>query len=73
MDIGSLLKARQAWSTFKDNHPKFSPFIKAVWGHGIPEGTVIDITVKYPDGNSMRTNLAVKESDLDLMKLIGER
>lgn len=73
MDISSLMKAKQAWNSFKDNHPKFSPFLKTVWSHGIPEGSVIDISVKFPDGNSMKTNLAVKESDLELLKLVGDR
>lgn len=70
MNIEALLKARQAWHTFNENHPKFSPFLNALKDRGAVEGTIVDITVKYPDGNTIKTNLAVKESDLQLIELL---
>ena len=50
MNIEALLKARQAWRTFNNNHPKFYPFLNALFERGIQEGTVVDVTVSYPDG-----------------------
>ena len=70
MDIKALLKLKQAWDSFRGNHPKFADFLGAVSGRGVVEGTVIEMTVKYPDGTSMKTNLQVKPSDLDLMEVL---
>lgn len=70
-DISALFKAKQAWGQFKENHPKFAPFVDAVKNRGIPEGTVLEMTVKYPDdGGSMKTNLRVTESDLELLRML---
>ena len=69
MDVGALLKAKQAWGQFKDNHPKFEPFLGAVKQRGISEGTVIGIDIKYPDGGTIKTNVKVTESDLELIDL----
>ena len=70
MNIEALLKARQAWRTFNDNHPKFYPFLNALFERGIQEGSVVDVTVSYPDGSTVKTNLAVKESDLMLLDVL---
>ena len=69
MDVGALLKAKQAWETFKGNHPKFEPFLGAVKQKGIAEGTIINVELKYPDGSNIKTNVRVMDSDLQLMEL----
>ena len=72
MDFSAILKAKQAWSAFNDNHPKFAPFIDAVKARGVPEGAVIEMEIKYPnDGGSMKTNIKVTESDLEALKLVA--
>ena len=70
MDISVLLKAKQAWSTFKNNHPKFPAFLADLKNRGAIEGTIVDITVKYPDGSQVKTNLAVKQSDIELIDVL---
>ena len=70
MNLEALLKARQAWRTFNENHPKFYPFLNTLLERGVQEGTVVDVTVSYPDGSTVKTNLAVKESDLILMDVL---
>ena len=70
MDVGALLKAKQAWETFKGNHPKFEPFLGAVKQRGICEDAIINIDIKYPDGSNIKTNVRVTESDLELMELV---
>lgn len=69
MDISQMLKAKQAWSRFNSNHPKFLPFIDAVKGKGITEDCIITMEIKYPDGNTMKTNLKVQESDVEALAL----
>ena len=50
MDINSLLSLRQAWHSFRQNHPKFPDFLRAVKAKGAVPGAEITITVSYPDG-----------------------
>jgi hypothetical protein len=69
MDIGMLMKAKQAWNTFTSNHPKFPAFLRAVNERGIAEGTIITIELKYPEGDTMKSNIKVQQSDLEMLDL----
>ena len=66
MNPASMIKLMKAKNTFSANHPKFISFIKAVFGTGIPEDSVI--TVTKPGGQPMTTNIKVKQSDLELIE-----
>lgn len=70
MDLGKLMKAKQAWETFGKNHPKFQAFLEAFNSHEMSEGTVIEISVRYPDGKSMKSNFKVNHDDLDLLGML---
>ena len=67
MDIGSLMKLRQMWSSFTRNHPKFPDFLRDVKNKGLSEGTELTFIVSYPDGQSMRAGLRLKASDIELL------
>ena len=54
MDINSLLSLRQAWHSFRQNHPKFPDFLRAVKAKGAVPGAEITITVSYPDGETLK-------------------
>ena len=71
MNIEALMKAKKAWDTFTGNHPKFPAFLKDVKGRGVPEGTVVEIQFKYPDGNTIKTNMKITESDTALLQSLG--
>lgn len=71
MNIQSLLQAKSLWNRFKENHPRFAPFLNAVRSRGIPEGTVVEVEVRYPnDGGTMKTNLKISEEDLELLGML---
>lgn len=70
MDFKAVMKMRQAWETFLQNHPKFPVFANAVREKGISEGTQIRIELTYPDGQEMKVALKVKQSDLEMMELL---
>lgn len=72
MNPMKLLQLKSAWERFNSNHPKFTPFIKAVASTGLPEGTVITMRVDLPDGRNFETNLKVCESDHELIDTIKE-
>lgn len=66
MNLSVLIKLQSAWSTFKNNHPKFPLFLKTVSKHGLEPETIIEIQVKSPDGTSFQSNIKLTESDLEL-------
>ena len=68
MDINSLLSLRQAWHSFRQNHPKFPAFWRAVYKHGIQENMIIEFKVIEPDGKELASNIRVTKSDLELFE-----
>lgn len=68
MDFGSILKMKNAWSKFTNNHPKFPQFMSAVQRKGIKENTIIEVKITDPDGTELCTNIKVTASDLALFE-----
>ncbi|MCD8365637.1 MAG: hypothetical protein LUC83_07490 [Clostridiales bacterium] len=65
---GTIKKLMQARDIFSANHPKFSAFFGSVFGSGIPEGTILEITVTKPGEESVTTNMKVQPSDIELFE-----
>lgn len=63
-----LLEIRNLWSAFTRRHPKFPQFLTAIQQAGIPEGTVIEVTITPPDGKTFTSNLKVTAEDIDAVK-----
>lgn len=74
MNPAVLMKLMNAKNTFTRNHPKFESFVKNVilGGGGIPEGTIIEITITKPGEEPVTTNLKVLQSDLDLLESLKD-
>lgn len=70
MNPTMLMKLMSAKNKFTQNHPKFEAFVKTVFlgNNGIPEGTIIEITVTKPGEQPVSTNLRVQQSDLELVE-----
>lgn len=68
LGLGDIWKIKAAWDKFTRNHPKFPAFLNAVQTKGVPEDTVLGLTVTYPDGQKLETNLKVTREDLDLIE-----
>ncbi len=68
MNPAILMKLMKAKEDFTKHHPKFSAFFTAMFlsGNGIPEGTVVEITVTKPGEEPVSTNMRVQQSDLEL-------
>ncbi|MBR0450443.1 MAG: hypothetical protein Q4D71_01170 [Oscillospiraceae bacterium] len=67
-----ILKLKGMWQQFRDAHPKLVAFAKAVRNGYVKEGSVFDLTVTDPEGNSIRTNFRLSESDLELFRQLAE-
>ena len=72
MDVNpiKLIQLKNSWTQFKQNHPKFSSFCKAVYKTSLQEGTVIEFKVTTPDGREVRSNIKLQPSDLDFFQEI---
>lgn len=68
MNPMELFQLKSHFDTFKANHPKFLQFINVIASKGIPEGSVIEITVETPDGEKYNANMRVTQSDLELIQ-----
>lgn len=67
MNPQGMMQFMGALNTFRTNHPKFADFIGKFLKSGIPEGSVIEITVTRPGEEPVTTNMKVQQSDLELM------
>lgn len=72
MNPTAMLKLIGAKKNFEKNHPKFAAFAKKMLQQGIEEGTVVEIMVTRPDGSSVRANIKVQASDLELLRGLKE-
>ena len=72
MNLGNMMKMQAALAQFNKNHPKIAPFIKAVSADGVKPGTIIELTVTSPEGVARTANIKVQESDLELLRTLGE-
>ncbi len=68
--IAMLQKIQSGLATFQRNHPKFPMFLKAVSQEAIVEGTIIEISVKTPEGKEYCSNLKVKADDLEFVEAL---
>lgn len=68
MNPAAIMKLMSAKNKFNANHPKFLAFLKAAFGTGIVEDTIIEISVTKPGCETITSNIKVKQSDLDLLQ-----
>ncbi len=70
MNPQSMMQFMSALNTFRTNHPKFAGFMGMVMKSGIPEGSVIEITVTKPGEEPVTTNMKVQQSDIEFMQAL---
>ena len=68
----AAMKVMGAFNVFKSNHPKFVSFVGMLMKKGIPEGTVIEVTVTRPGEEPVTSNMKVMQSDLDLIESLKD-
>ena len=70
--IAMLQKLKSSMDRFRNNHPKFPLFLKAVVGNALEEGTLVEINVTTPEGKNYCTNLKLKQEDLEFFQTLSE-
>lgn len=69
MNPMSILQLKPAWEQFKSNHPKLSAFARVASRDGfIDEGTLIEINITNSSGQTISSNMRVKQEDLEFFR-----
>lgn len=66
-----LITFKKKIEEFGMRHPRFVSFIQALKGREMPVGSVIDITVTMPDGETFQSNIKLTEEDIEMLKTIA--
>ena len=66
------MKIMSAKNKFTNNHPKFVAFFNTILSTGMPEGTIIEITVTKPGQAPITSNMKVTQEDLELVDSLKE-
>ena len=48
------------------NHPKAAEFVKKVIMSGLPEGTIVEVSVTKPGEETKTSNIRVTKDDIDM-------
>lgn len=72
MDLAKFLMLKSIWDRFSSNHPKFPRFLGAAVKSPIREGTVLEVKIVHPDGESIASNIRVTEDDMELYRKLKE-
>ena len=67
-----LMELKNLRDRFAQNHPKFVKFMGDLASSQIEEGTILEVTVKKPDGRTMVSNIKVTASDLEMLQAIQQ-
>ena len=72
MNPQGMFQIMSALNTFRQNHPKVAQFFVKYIKSGLPEGSIIEITVTRPGEEPMTTNMKVQQSDLELVQALKD-
>ena len=68
-----LLKLKDRFQTFKQEHPDMSAFGKALKKQVLVEGTRFQIQVTTPEGRVLEKEITLTDNDVEMLKtLIGD-
>ncbi len=70
MNPQAMMQLVGAISAFKTNHPKFALFFEMLIKNGVPEDSVIEVTVTRPGESPVTANMKVLASDLELIQTL---
>ncbi|MDD6039374.1 MAG: hypothetical protein PUD20_11360 [bacterium] len=63
-----IFEMKNLWDRFERNHPKFPRFLQVVGKECIQDGTVIEISVTKPDGQTIASNIRLNAEDMELIE-----
>ena len=70
MNTQAMMQLIGAIGAFRSAHPKFAGFLELMLKSGIPEDTIIEMTVTRPGQESVTANMKVTQQDLELFSAL---
>lgn len=67
-----IFKIKGMWDEFTRNHPKLPLFLQAVSSQPMEEGTIIELTIKRPNGDALASNVKLTASDVAMIAQMKE-
>jgi hypothetical protein len=67
MNPAALGKLKDQIVRFQYTHPKFVTFVRDTFSSGIPESSIVEISITKPGMEKVTTNIRVQQSDLELL------
>ena len=66
----AMLKYKERIDQFNADHPTIRPFLAAVAGTAMQEGTVLEIRATTPDGRELVTNIRLNANDIETLRML---
>ena len=63
-----LMKLAGLGRKFRSSHPKVVAFFQKMVASGIPDGTILEMTIRKPGEEPVTTNMRVTPEDLELLR-----
>lgn len=70
MNPAAIVQLIQLKKKFDNDHPMFAKFLSDMVKSGIPADSIIEISVKRPDGNPITTNMKVNNNDIEMIEAL---
>ncbi len=67
-----IFRIKSMWDEFSRNHPKLPRFLQAATSRPMEEGTIIELIIRYPDGQELASNVKLTASDIALIDQLKE-
>lgn len=68
----ALMRLANLGKRFRANHPKMAAFLAKVLAPGVPEGSIIELTVIKPGAEPVTANMRVTAEDMELLRELRE-
>lgn len=72
MNPMAMMKFKTELEGLIQRHPKFSRFVMYLSEQELPVDTVLDVSVKTPEGRTIHANMKLDEDDLQLIRMLKE-
>ena len=66
MNLAMLMRLKGAAKEFQERHPKFISFLQYAAKHSMKEGNVLEISLRGPDDQQVKSNLRLTKEDVEL-------
>ena len=68
----TLLKLKERFRLFSQQHPKVRPFFSRLLHGGVQEGSVLELKVKTPEGEEFVSNIRLTADDMETLSMLSE-